>query len=89
MTTDPIVCRDVVELVSDYLDFELTWAVHVAVAAHVRDCVGCATFVVQVRTTVGALGTLSPPWLDRTLRDRPEAEFRTWPAARDGNTGAG
>jgi anti-sigma factor RsiW len=46
-----ISCREVVELVTDYLDGALTPADHERFTAHLAACPPCVSYVEQVRTT--------------------------------------
>jgi anti-sigma factor RsiW len=50
-----VVCRDLVELVTDYLDVALAPAVRAAADQHLGDCVGCTAYVSQLRATVRLL----------------------------------
>jgi anti-sigma factor RsiW len=44
-------CREVVELITDYLEGALAPADHERFTAHLAACPPCATYVRQVRTT--------------------------------------
>lgn len=50
-----VACRDLVELVTAYLDGALPPAEAAAVDAHLADCPGCRTYLDQMRATVAAL----------------------------------
>jgi anti-sigma factor RsiW len=76
-------CRDLVELVTDYLDGVLAPAVRSAVVEHLRACDGCAAYVGQLRVTITALGATPPPALDPAFCARLRAAFRTWSGPRD------
>ena len=56
-----LVCQEVVELASDHIDGQLEPAVQSAVVEHVTTCVGCRTYVEQLRTTVTVLSRLPGP----------------------------
>jgi len=58
MTEPGLLCIEVVELVSDYLDGELDPRTRQRVEAHLALCPACRVYVEQVRTTVRALGRL-------------------------------
>ena len=83
MAARPLVCRELVELVTDYLEGALAADVHRAVADHLRRCEGCADYVSQHRSTVDALGSMAPRSLDPQACNRLMAAFRGWPAGRD------
>ena len=51
-------CRELVELVTDYLDGELTLQARRNVAAHLSECESCATYVEQIRWAVTLVGRL-------------------------------
>jgi anti-sigma factor RsiW len=61
-------CADVVELVSAYLDGELSAPVAEAVRAHLALCPGCTTYFAQVRSTVEKVRTLEADDLPASLR---------------------
>ncbi len=83
MTTGPLVCRDLVELVTDYLEGALLPAVHAAVDEHLRGCPGCLAYLTQMRATVDALRATQPPPVDPEFCARLAAAFRTWSAQRE------
>jgi anti-sigma factor RsiW len=87
MTTSPVACRYLVELVTDYLEGALDPALRTAVERHLRGCDGCRAYVRQIRVTINALGAAPPPVLDPRLCARLQAAFRTWSDARDDTTG--
>jgi anti-sigma factor RsiW len=78
VTAGPLVCRDLVELVTDYLEGVLPPAVHAAVDGHLRGCAGCRAYLAQIRSTVAALRATPVPPIDRELCARLAAAFRTW-----------
>jgi anti-sigma factor RsiW len=47
-----ITCREVVELVSDYVDGSLEPEPRVRLEVHLRACEACTEYVRQIRTTV-------------------------------------
>jgi anti-sigma factor RsiW len=46
-----ISCREVVEIVTDYLDRALSTEDHARVEAHLAACPPCVTYVEQIRST--------------------------------------
>lgn len=78
--SEPITCREVVELVTAYLNEDLEPAERVVLEQHLLTCPPCTTHVEQMRTTVAVVGTLrgagaaAPP---STLEI-----FRKWKAAK-------
>jgi anti-sigma factor RsiW len=71
-------CRELVELVTDYLEGALSAEERVRFEEHIAGCGGCKTYVEQIRQTIEALGHLPETAL------APEAErvlleaFRGW-----------
>ena len=61
-----LTCRELVELVSDYLDGALPDAERMRFEAHVAACEGCDRYVEQIRTTIALTGEA------RALEERPE-----------------
>lgn len=59
-------CRELVELVTDYLDGALPDAERARFEAHVAACEGCDRYVEQIRTTVALTRET------RALEERPE-----------------
>ena len=55
MDEEMLVCRQVVELVTDYLEGDLPDAVRSAVERHLETCPPCVSYVEQMRLTVGSL----------------------------------
>jgi anti-sigma factor RsiW len=52
-------CRDLVELVTDYLDDALPPAQRARIDSHLAECEACATYVAQLVHVVSAAGTLT------------------------------
>jgi anti-sigma factor RsiW len=64
---DPaLTCRDLVELVTEYLDDALPPAERDNFEAHVAACPGCETYVAQFRAAIAATRRV------RELEQRPE-----------------
>ena len=72
-----VVCRQIVDLLADYLEGELDDSLGRDVQAHLEVCPECRTFLDQVRTTRSLLGQLpQPEQLPEELVARLVAEFR-------------
>jgi anti-sigma factor RsiW len=56
----PLVCRDAVELVSDYLDGTLPRRKRRRFEKHLAQCDACTAYLEQVRSTVAASGRVGP-----------------------------
>jgi anti-sigma factor RsiW len=56
----PLVCRDAVELVSDYLDGSLSRRQRRRLEKHLALCDACTTYLDQMRSTIAASGRVGP-----------------------------
>lgn len=63
-------CRDIVELLEDYLDGALDPETTSALEAHLADCQDCTAFINTYRGTVQSSRALSERQLPRELRER-------------------
>ncbi len=54
----PIACRELVELVTDYLEGALSPEQHARFENHIAGCDGCTTYLEQMRETIRLTGTL-------------------------------
>ncbi|MGA2529001.1 MAG: zf-HC2 domain-containing protein [Acidimicrobiales bacterium] len=63
-----IVCRQAVELVTDYLEGKLSRRDARAFEEHLRACDGCEEYVRQIRATIGILGSVQPEDLSPETR---------------------
>ena len=71
-------CRELVELVTDYLEDRLPPADRARFEAHLKDCEACRSYLEQFRQTIRALGRLPEESLSPEARDTLLAAFRTW-----------
>ena len=69
-------CRELVELVTDYLDGALAGPDRVRFEAHVAGCEGCGEYVREIRLTVEASARLEPEPMSPELRQRLMDAFR-------------
>jgi anti-sigma factor RsiW len=65
-----LVCQEVVELVTAYLDGALDHGTRARFEAHLEGCDGCATYLDQLRATVAAVGSIRDEDLDPVYRMR-------------------
>lgn len=63
-----LVCRESVELVTDYLEGALTPAQARRLEAHLAGCPGCEEYLRQVRATIDLLGRVEPEDLSPETR---------------------
>ena len=77
MSTD-LVCRQVVELISDYLDDALPAHVRAAVEAHLAGCDGCTMVLEEFSRTIAMTGMLTEDDVTPAQRNILLAAFRGW-----------
>ncbi len=65
-----ILCREIVNLLADYLDGSLPPDTARSLEAHLADCPPCIAFVNTYRGTVNAVRQLSETEIPPELRDR-------------------
>ena len=87
--TTEIVCRELVELVTDYLEGTLDEATRVRVEEHLAGCEHCTEYVEQMRITTRALREVRTAELEPGRRDELLAMFRDRSGDGDGNGIAG
>ena len=73
---DEITCRDLVELVTPYLEDALDEPTLDRVEEHLIMCDWCVDYLEQIRATIGALGTLPPEPVPARLRQVVAAAVR-------------
>ena len=76
----PLVCRQAVALVGDYLEGALPPAQAARLEAHLADCPHCSEYLAQLRVTIEALGRVEPDVLsDEAVEDLVDL-YRRWRA---------
>ena len=75
-------CKELVELVTDYLEMRLAPGDLQRFEAHLELCDPCVTYIEQIRQSVAVVGTLSEETLPQGAADALLAEFRDWKRAR-------
>ena len=71
-------CREMVELVTAYLEDQLAPADRVRFEEHLELCDGCRTYVEEMRDTLRALGRLPEDRLSPQARATLLAAFGDW-----------
>ena len=66
---DPLVCREFVQLVTDYLEGGLPDEQRLRFEAHLAECDGCAGYLEDIRRLIGSLHTVPLPAPDPHTRD--------------------
>ena len=73
---DEMSCRELVELVTEYLEGALPADQVVRFEEHLDRCPGCAAYLDQMRATVASLGRLEEWALHAAAREELVAAFR-------------
>ncbi len=81
---ESITCRELVELVSDYIDDALSPYDQERFEAHLEECEPCVTYIEQVRRTIEATGQVTEESLQPPAREAMLKTFRTWKRDRAG-----
>jgi len=71
-------CRELVELVTDYLEGALSEAERRRFEEHIGGCPGCTNYLEQMRLVIKASGRLSEAAIDPAARDALLDAFRGW-----------
>jgi predicted anti-sigma-YlaC factor YlaD len=79
---DEIVCRELVELVTPYLEGDLPADELALVEQHLDRCEGCRTYVEQMRMTIRAIGHVPEEATATQTREEVLAIFRAWRGGR-------
>ncbi len=75
---DMLTCRELVELVTDYLEGRLDGADRKRFEAHVAECDPCALYIEQMRLTIAALGRIPLETISPEAERELVAAFRDW-----------
>ena len=78
MAATELTCRELVELITNYLDGALSHGELARFEAHLATCDGCETYLDQIRQTSGALRGLTNGDMDPEARDALLRAFRNW-----------
>jgi predicted anti-sigma-YlaC factor YlaD len=73
---DPLVCREFVQLISDYLDGSLPEDERRRFQAHLAECDGCGGYLDDVALIVGSLHEVTLPAPDAHTRETLVRAFR-------------
>ena len=73
-------CRELVELVTAYLEGDLSSGERKRFDAHLSACDGCTMYVEQIRRTIELTGTLRLEDFSREAEEALLGAFRDWKA---------
>ena len=77
MSDRELSCRELVEVVNDYLEGDMTPAQRLRFERHLDVCPHCVVYLEQMRETI-AVGRLSPDELEPEVQDGLLHAFRDW-----------
>jgi anti-sigma factor RsiW len=75
-----LTCRELVELVTDYLEGALPESERARFEAHIAGCDHCTAYLAQMRETIRVVGAIEPGALEPDIERELLAAFRTWKA---------
>ena len=78
-----LVCQQVVELVTDYLEGALSRSARRRFEAHLAGCEHCAEYLEQMRATIRLTGRLQAEDLSPEMREEFSALYRRWRSEGD------
>lgn len=76
-----LACRELVDIVADYLDDTLPPSERANFDAHLEDCEPCSAYLDQLRQTTRLIGRASGEPLPDELEERLLDVFRDWKSA--------
>lgn len=80
-TPDDLSCRELVEIVTDYLEGAMPPEGRARVDRHLRGCPGCTTYIEQMRETIRLTGRLREDDVPGPAREALLRAFRGWTRA--------
>jgi anti-sigma factor RsiW len=84
VTARALTCREVIDLLTDYVEDALPAQERRRVEAHIASCDGCTTYLEQVRETIRLTGMLTEEQIPDEQKQQLLAAFRDW--TRPGGT---
>jgi len=73
-----LTCREVVELLTEYLEDALLARERARVEEHLANCADCVAYLEQMRATIGVLGGLREEDVPTGVLRQLMAAFRDW-----------
>ena len=73
-----LTCKELVELVTGYLDGSLRGRRRRRFESHLAECDGCTRYLAQMATTIRATGSLTEEQVSNEQRTVLLAAFRNW-----------
>jgi anti-sigma factor (TIGR02949 family) len=73
-----LTCREVLDMLTEYLDGALAPMDHARVAAHLEECEACTRYLEQFAATIELTAALREDAVPDDVRESLLAAFRTW-----------
>jgi anti-sigma factor RsiW len=80
---EDLVCQQVVELVTDYLEGTLSRSQRRRFEAHLAGCEHCTEYLAQMRATITLTGRLQAEDLSPEMREEFSSIYRRWRSEDD------
>jgi anti-sigma factor RsiW len=80
MAATELTCRELVEIVTDYLEDGLSPRDRRRFEQHLAACQGCTNYVEQMRDTIRLAGRLTEDTIPVPVREQMLQAFRNWQA---------
>ena len=77
-----VTCQEFTEAVTDYLEGSLGFLKWVRFQMHLGMCIGCRTYLKQMKQTIQTLGKLPEEPIPPSVREELLQRFRTWKRSR-------
>ena len=78
MTQPELTCRELTELITDYLEERLSQTDRVRFEQHLSVCPGCTAYVDQMRVTIQAMGSKPSLKIPSSIEESLREAFRHW-----------
>lgn len=75
-------CKELVELVTDYLEGVLPGDDRARFEDHLNQCPGCETYLDQMRSVIRTLGQLTEDSIPAAAKETLQEAFRDWKRTR-------
>jgi anti-sigma factor RsiW len=82
MSAQGLTCKELVELVTDYLQGTLSERDRDRFETHIAGCDGCTNYLFQIRETIRLTGMLTEEQIPTEQRETLLDAFRDWRATR-------
>jgi anti-sigma factor RsiW len=73
-----LTCKEVVEIVTDYLEGTMSPELRERFEDHLSACEGCSAYLAQMRETIRLTGMLTEDLIPQEERDRLLSAFQDW-----------